>query len=141
MNYLNAVGIRVKMRAIERPAFYAQWQEKKLHGLFMTAMGNAGNAASRVESFIYSKGGYAYGGYPDIDDMFLQQARERDVRKREALLHKIQQLTIDRAMFAPIMDLRALMGVGPKVAEHTINSLHLVPFPSWEDMKLKGGTP
>ncbi|PYM91612.1 MAG: hypothetical protein DME04_18575 [Candidatus Rokuibacteriota bacterium] len=141
VNYLNAVGIRVKMRAIERPAFYAQWQEKKLHGLFMTAMGNAGNAASRVESFIYSKGGYAYGGYPDIDDMFLQQARERDVRKREALLHKIQQLTIDRAMFAPIMDLRALMGVGPKVAEHTINSLHLVPFPSWEDMKLKGGTP
>ena len=137
VNYLNAVGIRVKMRPVERPAFYAQWQEKKLRGLFMTAAGNAGNAASRVESFIYSKGSYAYGGYPDIDDMFLQQARERDLRKREALLHKIQQLTIDRAMFAPIMDLRALMGVGPKVAEHTINSLHLVPFPSWEDMKLK----
>jgi len=137
VNYLNAVGIRVKMRPLERPAFYAQWQEKKLRGLFMTAAGNAGNAASRVESFIYSKGSYAYGGYPDIDDLFLQQARERDLRKREALLHKIQQLTIDRAMFAPIMDLRALMGVGPKVAEHTINSLHLVPFPSWEDMKLK----
>ena len=137
VNYLNAVGIRVKMRPVERPAFYAQWQEKKLHGLFMTAAGNAGNAATRVESFIYSKGSYAYGGYPDIDDLFLQQARERDLRKREALLHKIQQLTIDRAMFAPIMDLRALMGVGPKVAEHTINSLHLVPFPSWEDMKLK----
>ena len=137
VNYLNAVGIRVKMRPVERPAFYAQWQEKKLRGLFMTAAGNAGNAASRVESFIYSKGSYAYGGYPDIDDLFLQQARERDLRKREALLHKIQQLTIDRAMFAPIMDLRALMGVGPKVAEHTINSLHLVPFPSWEDMKLK----
>jgi len=137
VNYLNAVGIRVKMRPVERPAFYAQWQEKKLRGLFMTAAGNAGNAATRVESFIYSKGSYAYGGYPDIDDLFLQQARERDLRKREALLHKIQQLTIDRAMFAPIMDLRALMGVGPKVAEHTINSLHLVPFPSWEDMKLK----
>jgi peptide/nickel transport system substrate-binding protein len=137
VNYLNAVGIRVKMRPVERPAFYAQWQEKKLRGLFMTAAGNAGNAATRVESFIYSKGSYAYGGYPDIDDLFLQQARERDLRKREALLHKIQQLMIDRAMFAPIMDLRALMGVGPKVAEHTINSLHLVPFPSWEDMKLK----
>jgi len=137
VNNLNAVGIRVKMRPVERAAFYAQWQEKKLRGLFMTAMGNAGNAASRVESFIYSKGSYAYGGYPDIDDLFLQQARERDVKKREAILHKIQQLTIDRAMFAPIMDLRALMGVGPRVADHTINSLHLVPFPSWEDMKLK----
>jgi hypothetical protein len=35
------------------------------------------------------------------------------------------------------MDLRALMGIGPRVAEHTINSLHLVPFPSWEDVRLK----
>jgi peptide/nickel transport system substrate-binding protein len=137
VNYLGAVGIRVKMRTVERAAFYAAWREKKLRGLFLTAVGNSGNAASRVAEFIYSKGAYAYGGYPDIDDMFHQQARERDPRKREALLFKIQQLTIDRVMFAPIMDLRALMGVGPRVADHTINSLPLVPFPSWEDMKLK----
>jgi peptide/nickel transport system substrate-binding protein len=137
VNYLTAVGIRVRIRTMERASFYAAWREKKLRGLFMVAAGNSGNAASRVAEFIYSKGSYAYGGYPDIDDLFLLQARERDARKREALLHKIQQLTVDRAMFAPIMDLRALMGVGPKVAEHTINSLHLVPFPSWEDMKLK----
>ena len=86
---------------------------------------------------MYSKGSYAYGGYPDIDDLFQQQARERDVTRREALLHRIQQLTIDRVMFAPIMDLRALMGVGSRVADHTINSLPLVPFPAWEDMRLK----
>jgi peptide/nickel transport system substrate-binding protein len=137
MNYLNAVGIRVKMRPMERAAFYAAWREKKLHGLFMTAVGNSGNAATRVEAFIYSTGSYAYGGYPDLDDLFLQQARERDVKRREALLYKIQQLTIERAMFAPIMDLRALMGVGPRVADHTINSLPMVPFPSWEDLRLK----
>ena len=98
------------MRPTERAAFYAAWREKKLRGLFIAAVGNSGNAASRVESFIYSKGSYAYGGYPDIDDLFLQQARERDPRQREALLHRIQQLTIDRVMFAPIMDLRALIG-------------------------------
>ena len=138
VNYLNAVGIRVKMRVVERPAFYAQWQEKKLRGLFITAVGNSGNAASRVEAFIYSKGSHAYGGYPDIDDLFQQQARERDSRKREALLHRIQQLTIDRVMFAPIMDLRALMAVGPRVTEHTITSVPMTPFPSYEDMRLKG---
>src|SRR5438874_7821318 len=33
--------------------------------LFLTAVGNSGNAASRVEAFMYSKGPYAYGGYPD----------------------------------------------------------------------------
>jgi peptide/nickel transport system substrate-binding protein len=138
VNYLNAVGIRVKMRPVERATFYAAWREKKLRGLFLTAVGNSGNAASRVEAFIYSKGSYAYGGYPDIDELFLQQARERDAAKREALLHRIQQLTIDRAMFAPIMDLRALMGVGPRVTEHTITSIPMSPFPSYEDMRLKG---
>ena len=100
--------------------------------------GASGNAATRVEAFIYSKGAFAYGGYPDIDELFEQQARERDPAKREALLQRIQHLTVERVMFAPLMDLRALMGVGPRVAEHTINAIPLYPFPSWEDMRLKG---
>ncbi len=137
LNNLNAAGIRMRMRPTERAAFYAAWQEKKLRGLFLVAVGNSGNAASRVEAFVYSKGASAYGGYPDIDELFLQQARERDRAKREALLHRIQQLTIDRAMFAPLMDLRGLIGVGPRVAEHTINSIPMYPFPSYEDMRLK----
>jgi peptide/nickel transport system substrate-binding protein len=138
VNYLNAVGIRVKMRPMERAAFYAAWREKKLHGLFMTAVGNSGNAATRVAEFISSKGAYAYGGYPDIDDLAQVQAGERDVKKRETLLHRIQQMTIDRAMFAPIMDLRALMGIGPKMADATINLVPMTVWPSYEDMKIKG---
>jgi peptide/nickel transport system substrate-binding protein len=137
VNYLNAIGIRVKMRVVERATFYAQWQEKKLRGLFITGIGNAGNAASRVEAVIQSKGSHAYGGYPDIDELFHQQARERDPARREALLHRIQQLTIDRVMFAPIMDFRALMGVGSRVADHQINVIPMVFFPCYEDMKLK----
>jgi len=137
MNYLNAAGIRVKLRQMERAAFYAAWQEKKLRGLFMTGAGNSGNAASRVENFIQSKGAYAYGGYPDIDELFRQQAGERDRIKREALLHKIQQLTIDRVMYAPVMDLRALMGIGPRITKHTITDVWMSPFPSYEDMEIK----
>ena len=90
-----------------------------------------------MEAFIYSKGASAYGGYPDIDDLFEQQARERDRARREALLHRIQQLTIDRVMFAPLMDLRCLMGIGPRVADNTINAMPMYPFPSHEDMRLK----
>jgi peptide/nickel transport system substrate-binding protein len=137
VNYLNAVGIRMRIRTMERAAFLAAWREKKLRGLFMTAVGASGNAASRVEGFIYSKGQYAYGGYPDIDDLFQQQAKERDQAKREALLHRIQELTVERVMFAPIMDLRGLTGVGPRVAEHTINSIPLHPYPALEDIRLK----
>src|SRR4029079_14181959 len=48
VNDLNAAGIRVRLRSMERATFYSAWQEKKLRGLFMTAAGNSGNAASRA---------------------------------------------------------------------------------------------
>jgi peptide/nickel transport system substrate-binding protein len=137
VNYLNTAGIRVRIRTMERAAFLTAWRDKKLRGLFMAAVGNSGNAATRAAEFISSKGSYAYGGYPDIDDMIVQQARERDPRKREAILHRIQQLTIDRAMYCPIMDYRTLRGVGPRVAEHMLDTFNLVPFPAYEDMKMK----
>jgi peptide/nickel transport system substrate-binding protein len=137
VNDLNAAGIRVRLRPMERAAFYADWREKKLRGLFLTAVGNSGNAASRVEAFMQSKGAYAYGGHTDIDDLFAQQGRERDPKKREALLHKIQQLTIDRVMYAPVMDLRALMGIGPRIARHTITDIWMSPWPAYEDIELK----
>jgi len=138
VNDFNAVGIRIKLAPMERAAFYADWKAHKFHGLFMTGAGNAGNAASRVEEFIYSKGGYADGGYPDIDALFHQQAGERDRTKREAILHKIQQATIDRVMFAPVYDFAALMGVGPRIARHTINDVYPDPFPEYEDIEPKG---
>jgi peptide/nickel transport system substrate-binding protein len=137
VNYLNAVGIRVKMRPMERAAFYAAWREKKLKGLFTTGSGGSGNAATRIEAFVYSKGAYAMGGYPDIDELFQQQAAERDRAKREALLHRIQQLMVERVMFAPVYEFRALMGVGPRIAEHAINVIPLYPFPALEEVRVK----
>jgi peptide/nickel transport system substrate-binding protein len=137
VNDLNAVGIRAKMRTMERAAFYSAWREKKLRGLVLAAAGASGNAATRVETFIHSKGAFAYGGYPDLDALYEQQARERDHGKREAVLHRLQQLTVERVMFAPIINLRGLMGVGPRVAEHAINVIPLYPFPVPEDMRLK----
>src|ERR1051326_2142921 len=115
VNDLNAVGIRVRLRQMERATFTAGWLEKKLPAIYMAASGNSGNAASRVEAFIWSKGAYATGGYPDIDDLFVKQAGERDMKQRAAMVEQIQRMTIERVMFAPIMDLRALNGVGPRV--------------------------
>jgi peptide/nickel transport system substrate-binding protein len=137
MNYLNGVGIRVRLKQMERAAFYADWQTKKLRGIFLTASGNSGNAASRVESFMLSNGAYSYGGYPDIDALFKEQSSERDPEKRKAVLYKIQRLTIDRVMYAPIMDLRALIGIGPRLAKHTITDVWMSAFPSYEDMEIK----
>src|SRR5256712_3089964 len=74
VNFLNAVGIRTKLRPMERAAFYAAWQQKKLRGLFLTAAGNSGNAATRLEAFVYSKGSYAYGGDSANHERFPPQA-------------------------------------------------------------------
>jgi ABC-type transport system substrate-binding protein len=56
----------------------------------------------------YRTATYAYGGYADIDRLFREQATELDKRKREAMLHRIQQLLHEKAMFAPIWELVAL---------------------------------
>jgi peptide/nickel transport system substrate-binding protein len=137
LNDFNAVGIRLRMRPMERATFYAQWSEKKLPGVFLAAAGNSGNAASRVETFIWSKGGYAHGGYPDLDEKFMAQAQERDPARRKAILADIQQATIDRAMFVSVLDLRGLMGIGPRIVKHTIGDVWMNPFPSYEDMEIK----
>jgi peptide/nickel transport system substrate-binding protein len=97
----------------------------------------SGNAATRVEAFIYSKGTQAYGGYPDIDTLFEQQATELHPGQRGVLLQRIQQLTAERAMFLPLMDYRHLVGVGPRVATHALNTIPTYLFPALEDIQLK----
>jgi peptide/nickel transport system substrate-binding protein len=138
VNYLNAVGIRVKMRTMERAAFFTATREKKLQGLILNASGALGNAATRIETYVLSTGAYAYGGYADIDELFRQQSGERDRSKREALLHQIQRLMYERVMHAPIYEPATLHGVGPRVEEAGVGLNALLYFTSpYEDMRLK----
>jgi peptide/nickel transport system substrate-binding protein len=55
-NYLGAIGMRTKMRTMERAAFLSAWREKKLKGLILNASGALGNAATRIETFVLSTG-------------------------------------------------------------------------------------
>ena len=91
--------------------------EEVARGSCLTGSGALGNAATRLETFVLSTGTYAYGGYPDLDALFQQQAVERDRSKREALLHQIQRLMQERVMHAPIFEPATLHGVGPRVEE------------------------
>src|SRR5512145_2449645 len=117
LNYLQAVGIRTKLRPLERAAMLSAFREKKLKNLVFTISGIFGNAATRVEAFAASGGVYAYGAYPDIDGLFREQASELDPKKREAILHRIQQLIHDKVMYLPIWQLSLLTGYGTRVAE------------------------
>jgi peptide/nickel transport system substrate-binding protein len=138
ITYLQAVGIKAKLRPIERAGFLAAYQEKKLRNLIYSLSGISGNAATRLEVFTASSGAYAYGVYPDIDDLFREQATELDVQKRAALLHRIQQLMYDKAMYLPLWQLAALSGYGPRVAESGIGLILDYPWVApYEEVKLK----
>ena len=140
VNSLQALGIRATVRPLERAAFFKTFGEKKLKNLVQGASGAFGNAATRLEAFVASGGVYAYGGYADIDGLFREQATELDRKRREAALHRIQQLVHDKAIFAPIYQIAAMTGVGPRVEESGIGLVAGYAFFSapYEDVRLKG---
>jgi len=142
VNDLRAVGIRAKLRPLERAAFYKADQEKSFKNLVRPGSAAAGNAATRIEAFVVTGGIRAYGGHPDIDGLFREQAVEVDVRKREALLHRIQQLMHERVMFAPLLEPAFLSGVGPRVDPATLGLVtgHAFSYP-YEDIRLKPRRP
>jgi peptide/nickel transport system substrate-binding protein len=137
-NSLASVGIRTRVRSMERATFFEAWRTKKLTGIIMAASAALGNAATRLEAFVATSGTYAYGGHPDLDDLFLQQAQERDRKKREGVLHQIQKLMNERVMFTGIFEPATLHGVGPRVEEPAIGLNAQLYFAApYEDMRLK----
>jgi peptide/nickel transport system substrate-binding protein len=137
-NYFQQVGIRTKLRPVERASHWANHADKKYKNLAYTASGAFGNAATRLETFVVAGGAYVYGSYPEIDSLFKDQAAEMDRKKREALLHKIQQIVHEKTMVIPIWELAFINGQGPRVQE---SGLGLIPGHAYsapyEDVKLK----
>jgi peptide/nickel transport system substrate-binding protein len=139
VNYLGEVGIRSKLRPIERAGFLKGFADKSYKNLIQAGPGAFGNAATRLESLVVQGGQFAYGSYPDIDALFPLQAVELDHARREALLHKMQQMVHERAMFAPIWQLAFINGVGPRVAESGFGHIPGFPYTApYEELALKG---
>jgi peptide/nickel transport system substrate-binding protein len=139
INNLAEVGIRLKMMPIERAAFLKGWADKKFRNVIQAGSGAFGNAATRLAAFIVKGGTYVYGSYPDIDELYAQQAVELDHKKRGALLQKAQQLVYDHTVVAPIWQLAFLNGYGPRVGQSGFGLIpgfaYTGPF---EDITIKG---
>jgi peptide/nickel transport system substrate-binding protein len=137
-NDLQAVGIRARLRTLERAAYLNTDAEKGFKHLVRVGSAAAGNAATRIEAFVISGGIRSYGGYPDIDALYKEQAIQMDVKKREAILHRIQQLMHEKVMFAPLVEPVLLSGYGARVAEPGLGLIagHVYSAP-YEDLRLK----
>jgi peptide/nickel transport system substrate-binding protein len=132
------VGIRLKVRPMERAAVQTSWREKTVKNLTRMGSGAFGNAATRIEGFMYSQGMNSFLKDPEIDEWFVQQERELDREKRQGLLHRIQRKVYDQAYFIPIWELSFLCASGPRVA---VSGLGLIPLFAYsgpyEDVQLK----
>jgi len=140
LNNFAEVGIRSRLRPLERAAFFKAYADKSLKNIIFGGSGAFGNAATRMEAFYVKGGTYAYGNYPEIDEMFQQQAVELDHKKRAAILEKMQQLVYQRAIYAPIWLLGFLNGVGPRVGESGFGLIPGFAYTApYEDITLKDG--
>ncbi len=136
--YLQAIGIRTRIKTMERATFLSAWREKKLHGLVVGITGASGSAATRLEAYVTNTGIYAYGVLPEVEDLFERQARELDRKKREALLHQIQKIIHDQVMHAPLYQLGFVSGVGPRVEEPALGLIPGYAYSApYEDLRLK----
>ena len=79
---------------------------------------------------MHSQGSQSFLLDPEIDAWYEEQARERDRKKREALLYKIQQKVYDEARFIPIWELSFLCASGPRVAVSGLASSRYLPIPA-----------
>jgi peptide/nickel transport system substrate-binding protein len=136
--YLQSVGIRTKIRSMERAAMLTAWREKKLKNVIVGITGAGGNAATRLEAYVSKNGVYTSGVIPEVEDLFQRQARETDVKKREALVHQIQGILHERVTHIPIYELAFIWGVGPRLEEPGINLIRSFAYSApLEDLRLK----
>ncbi len=137
VNDLAVVGIRTRVRSMERAAIQTAQKEKTVKHLTRQGSGAFGNAATRIEAFMYSKGTQSFLRDPDLDAWYTQQVTARDPQQRAALLHKIQQKAYDEARLMPIWESAFLCASGPRVA---VSGLHRDSFAysaPYEDVRLK----
>ena len=137
-NNFAAVGIRVRVRTLERAAFLTAWGDKKLKGVVLGAQGAGGNAATRIEGVATKNGTYAYGVLPEVEDLFHRQARELDRKKREEMLHQIQRILREQVVFAPIWENGFIRGVAARAEEPALTLIPAFPYAApYEELRLK----
>jgi peptide/nickel transport system substrate-binding protein len=138
VNYLRAVGVRLNLRPLERAAFFKEYGDKKLRGVILSGSGAPGNAPVRMEAYAITGGRYVYGAHPEVDGLYKDQANEMNLRVRQQLAHKMQQIIAERWTFGPVIEPAFINGVGPRLEVHGLGLIanHAYSAP-YEDLRLK----
>jgi peptide/nickel transport system substrate-binding protein len=122
--YLGVIGIKAKVRKMERAVMFDKRRKKELGGICLCGNGGFGNAVTRIDADMQSGGVHSVLKDAEIDRLFDEQSRESDPRKREAMLKRIQQRVVDQAYFAPIYQLQWPNGVSKTMK---VSGMGLIP--------------
>ena len=138
VNDLKAVGIRLRLRPLERAAFLKQYADKSLRHVILAGSGSPGTAATRLEQYVISGGLYTYTSVPEVDGLYDAQANEGNPRARRVILEKMQQIIHDRALFAPVLEYAYLVSIGPRLEVDNLNVLPQNPYTApYEELRLR----
>jgi peptide/nickel transport system substrate-binding protein len=112
VNYWKAVGITVDTILLDRPAWTAQRESKKMKG----GLFNDYSVAPTIGgSLSYLLGAGSYGNYPDIQAVWDQYRREVNPKVRKDLITKVQALIHEKMMFIPLTGSNCPTALGPRV--------------------------
>ena len=125
---LLAIGIRTKLRPIERAGFIKGFAKRSSRISLLAGPGAFGNAATRIAAHVVKDG--IFPTAPTLISTICISGRLSNwtARNARAMLHKIQQLIDERAMFAPIWQLAFINGIGPRVSELSFGSIAGFPY-------------
>jgi len=117
-----------------------------LHDGLLKPMPGAASAPSLAETWSMAKDGLSadftlraakfHNGEP-VTYLYQRQAKELDRKKREAILHQIQQILHDQATQAPVYHLGFPTGLGPRVEDILATGISGFYMSPYEDLRLR----
>ena len=136
--YLQTIGIRTRIRTMERAALTTAWREQKLKNVIVGITGAGGNAPRGSKPTSARTASTPPASCPRSRISSSARRASSTVKKREALIHQIQQILYDRVIHVPIYELAFIWGVGPRVEEPGISLIRSYAYSApLEDVKLK----
>jgi peptide/nickel transport system substrate-binding protein len=140
---LREVGIRAKMRTMERGTFF-----KLLRGgrqafpgnqMVLIVSASPGDWAGRYRAYFQCGGFSSLSCVPELDAKFKQYEASANLAEREKLSVAIQTDILEHYYVVPVYRLAFINAIGPRIAREKwqdVFSTAIYAYP-WEDIKLK----
>jgi peptide/nickel transport system substrate-binding protein len=133
-NYWKAIGITVDTKLLDRPAWTANREGKKMTNAMFIDLAVSPTIGGRLA---YLFGTTSYGNYPDIQKVWDEYQKAADANKRKSLILQVQKMIYDRTMFIPLVNTNSPAAFGPKVKGNPYKIQPLVWFTApMEDIEL-----